>query len=107
MSCPQNGMQVYRAISEGIINLADCFFDMEYVEASKGLEIYRQSITDNDRLSVRSSATFSYPFPLPPDPASTLCMSSIISPKPKAPNFMYRPAKLLGNNISLNQSELF
>ena len=46
-------MQVYRAISEGVINLADSFFDMEYVEGSKGLEIYRQSIVDNERLSVR------------------------------------------------------
>ena len=43
--------QVYRAISEGVINLADCFFDMEYLDASKGLEIYRQSIADNERLS--------------------------------------------------------
>ena len=46
------GLQVYRSISEGVINLADCFFDMEYVDANKGLEIYRQSIVDNDRLSV-------------------------------------------------------
>jgi len=42
---------VYRAISEGVINLADCFFDMEYLDASKGLEIYKQSIADNERLS--------------------------------------------------------
>ena len=44
-------LQVYRAISEGVINLADCFFDMEYLDASKGLEIYKQSIADNERLS--------------------------------------------------------
>ena len=42
---------MYRAISEGVINLADCFFDMEYLDASKGLEIYKQSIADNERLS--------------------------------------------------------
>ncbi len=34
-----------------MINLADCFFDMEYLDASKGLEIYKQSIADNERLS--------------------------------------------------------
>ncbi len=41
---------MYKAISEGIINLADRFFEMEYLEAQKGLEIYKESIVDNSRL---------------------------------------------------------
>lgn len=49
-----NRLQIYRAISEGIINLADCFFDMEYIDAQKGLEIYKQHTIDNDKLGVRS-----------------------------------------------------
>jgi ANTH domain len=46
-------MQIYRAISEGIINLADCFFDMEYTDAQRGLDIYKQHTLDNDKLGVR------------------------------------------------------
>jgi ANTH domain len=44
--------QIYRAISEGIINLADCFFDMEYTDAQRGLDIYKQHTLDNDKLGV-------------------------------------------------------
>jgi hypothetical protein len=44
--------QIYRTISEGIINLADCFFDMAYDEAKQGLDIYKQHTSDNDKLGV-------------------------------------------------------
>ena len=40
----------YKAISEGLINLADRFFEMEYLDAHKGLEVYKESIVANDRL---------------------------------------------------------
>ncbi len=46
--------KVYKAISEGLINLADKFFEMDYLSAQKGLEIYRQSIMDSERLQVCS-----------------------------------------------------
>jgi len=48
----KESFKVYKAISEGIINLADRFFEMEYLEAQKGLEIYKESIVDNTRLQV-------------------------------------------------------
>ena len=51
-------VQIYRAISEGIINLADCFFDMEYTDAQRGLDIYKQHTLDNDKLGVSTC-----PFP--------------------------------------------
>ena len=41
---------MYKAISEGLINLADRYFEMEYHDAHKGLEIYKESIVANDRL---------------------------------------------------------
>lgn len=48
-------LQIYRTISEGIINLADCFFDMAVVEAQQGLDIYKQHTVDNERLGVRTT----------------------------------------------------
>ncbi len=53
LTVAKESFQIYRAISEGIINLADCFFDMEYTDAQKGLEIYKQHTVDNDKLGVR------------------------------------------------------
>ena len=57
-ACPQQSLltvlkesfKVYKAISEGLINLADRFFEMEYLDAHKGLEVYKESIVANDRL---------------------------------------------------------
>lgn len=46
----KESFKVYKAISEGLINLADRFFEMEYHDAHKGLEIYKESIVANDRL---------------------------------------------------------
>jgi hypothetical protein len=48
----KESFKVYKAISEGLINLADKFFEMDYLDAQKGLEIYRQSILDSERLQV-------------------------------------------------------
>ena len=45
--------KIYKAISEGLINLADRFFEMEYLDAVKGLEVYKETLVANDRLQVR------------------------------------------------------
>ena len=47
--------KIYKAISEGLINLADRFFEMEYLEAVKGLEVYKESLVANQRLQVASA----------------------------------------------------
>ena len=52
MAVLKESFKVYKAISEGVINLADRFFEMEYLDAQKGLEIYKESIVDNTRLQV-------------------------------------------------------
>ena len=44
--------KVYKAISEGLINLADRFFEMEYLDALQGLEAYKESLVANERLQV-------------------------------------------------------
>ena len=46
----KESFKVYKAISEGLINLADRYFEMEYHDAHKGLEIYKESVVANDRL---------------------------------------------------------
>ena len=46
----KESFKVYKAISEGLINLADRYFEMEYHDAHKGLEVYKESIVANDRL---------------------------------------------------------
>lgn len=46
----KESFKVYKAISEGLINLADRFFEMEYLDAHKGLEVYKESIVANERL---------------------------------------------------------
>lgn len=48
----KESFRIYKAVSEGIINLADKFFEMEYLDAQRGLEIYKESIVDNARLQV-------------------------------------------------------
>lgn len=52
MAVLKESFKVYKAISEGIINLADRFFEMDYLDAQKGLEIYKESIVGNTRLQV-------------------------------------------------------
>ena len=56
MAVLKESFKVYKAISEGVINLADRFFEMEYLDAQKGLEIYKESIVDNTRLQVSHPA---------------------------------------------------
>ena len=46
--------KIYKAISEGLINLADRFFEMEYLDAVKGLEVYKETLVANQRLQVPS-----------------------------------------------------
>lgn len=42
--------RLYRVISEGVINLAEQFFEMDRVDASKGLEMYRESINSTSQM---------------------------------------------------------
>ena len=44
--------KVYKAISEGLINLADRFFEMDHLDAQQGLEAYKESLVANERLQV-------------------------------------------------------
>ncbi|CAL5227469.1 g10446 [Coccomyxa viridis] len=46
----KESFKVYKAISEGLINLADKFFDMDYFNAQKALDIYKESIQSAERL---------------------------------------------------------
>eukprot|EP00884_Botryococcus_braunii_P012856 jgi/Botrbrau1/21571/Bobra.174_2s0068.2 len=46
----KEGLGLYKVISEGIINVSDKFFDMEYLDAVKGLEIYKQAVLDFSNL---------------------------------------------------------
>jgi hypothetical protein len=72
MAVLKESFKVYKAISEGIINLADRFFEMEYLEAQKGLEIYKESIVDNTRLQVP-------PLPLAPRSLPSLKVTQRLS----------------------------
>ena len=56
----KESFKVYKAISEGLINLADHFFEMEYLEAHKGLDIYKESIAANERLQVGAAVCDSF-----------------------------------------------
>ncbi len=50
----KESFKVYKAISEGLINLADRFFEMDYLAAQRGLEIYKESIVGSERLQARA-----------------------------------------------------
>jgi hypothetical protein len=39
----KESFKLYRAINDGIINLVDKFFEMQRVDASKALEIYKRA----------------------------------------------------------------
>jgi hypothetical protein len=43
--------KLYKALSEGVINLADCFFTMEYLDAVKGLEVYKEALASGETLA--------------------------------------------------------
>lgn len=51
----KESFRIYKAVSEGIINLADKFFEMEYLDAQKGLEVYKESIVDNAKLQASTA----------------------------------------------------
>jgi hypothetical protein len=59
----KESFKVYKAVSEGLINLADKFFDMDYFDAQKALEIYKESILSAERLQVSAAAAFLSPLP--------------------------------------------
>jgi hypothetical protein len=42
---------LYKAISEGVINLADAFFRLEFAEAAAALESYKEAIAGGEALS--------------------------------------------------------
>uniref|UniRef100_A0A7S0S7P1 ENTH domain-containing protein n=1 Tax=Chlamydomonas leiostraca TaxID=1034604 RepID=A0A7S0S7P1_9CHLO len=46
----------YRAVCEGVINLADKFFEMERADALRGLDMYRDNVALNERLNTFFSA---------------------------------------------------
>ncbi|BDA41120.1 probable clathrin assembly protein At2g01600 at N-terminal half [Coccomyxa sp. Obi] len=46
----KESFKIYKAISEGLINLADKFFEMDYLSAQKGIEIYKEAIVSSERL---------------------------------------------------------
>ncbi len=48
----KESFKIYKAISEGLINLADKFFEMDYLSAQKGIEIYKEAIVSSERLQV-------------------------------------------------------
>ena len=48
----KESFKVYKAISEGLINLADKFFDMDYFNAQRALEIYKESTHSAEHLQV-------------------------------------------------------
>lgn len=82
MAVLKESFKVYKAVSEGIINLADRFFEMEYLDAQKGLEIYKESIVDNTRLQV---AWNSYTKPMNTNsPSAELCSASLFACKRQA-----------------------
>ncbi|GMH38480.1 hypothetical protein BSKO_06364 [Bryopsis sp. KO-2023] len=66
--------RIYRAISEGVINLADQFFEMDRIDARKGLEMYREAIDSTERLqsyfnsiqSIPAGRQFTFPQLQPP-----------------------------------------
>ena len=52
-------LQTTRAVqvSEGVINLADAFFEMERGDAARGLELYKESTSANEALRWRTGCT--------------------------------------------------
>lgn len=46
----KESFKLYKAVSEGVINLADTFFEMSHLDAAKGLDIYKQYIAFTDLL---------------------------------------------------------
>jgi len=49
----KESFKLYKALSEGLINLADRFFEMDHAHAVKGLEAYREAIAGSNSLQAR------------------------------------------------------
>ncbi|KAI3432215.1 hypothetical protein D9Q98_003777 [Chlorella vulgaris] len=47
----KESFKLYKAVSEGVINLADAFFEMERHDAAQGLEYYKEGMAASDALS--------------------------------------------------------
>ncbi|PSC73445.1 clathrin assembly [Micractinium conductrix] len=47
----KESFQLYKAVSEGVINLAGAFFEMEYHDATHGLELYKESVAAAEALT--------------------------------------------------------
>lgn len=46
----QESFKLYKAISEGIINLADTFFKMPYLEGMRAQEVYNEAVCGGEAL---------------------------------------------------------
>ena len=57
----RESFKLYKALSEGVINLADCFFTMNYLDAVKGLEVYREALDSGETLATYYSSLQSMP----------------------------------------------
>jgi hypothetical protein len=49
----KESFKLYKALSEGLINLADRFFEMDHAHAVRGLEAYREAIAGSNSLQAR------------------------------------------------------
>ncbi|GBF95458.1 hypothetical protein Rsub_08420 [Raphidocelis subcapitata] len=87
---------VYRAASEGVINLADSFFDMGRADAMRGLELYRDAIALHERLTsyystmqavpaLRTAINYPSLQPLPADFLQTMEKYAREAPREGAP----------------------
>jgi hypothetical protein len=47
----RESFRLHKALSEGIINLADAFFSMDYAQANKGLDIYKEALAGAEALA--------------------------------------------------------
>ena len=46
----QESYKLYKSLSQGLINLADTFFTLEYSDAARGLDIYREALVGTESL---------------------------------------------------------
>lgn len=103
----KESFKLYKAMSEGVINLADVFFDMDHPEAVKGLDCYRESLNLNARLQgyyasaeaipmIRASVQFPKLENPPPDFLQQL--ENYVKEAPKAPTSHAEP------NVHKNKS---
>lgn len=94
---------VYRLASEGVMNLADKYFEMSHADALKGLELYRENVSLNERMNryyatvqqnsmLRGVITFPTLQSLPADFLTTMEEYIKEAPRSLDPNAMPRSA---------------